>query len=352
MKIINLDFTRKIIANELRKTFCLKTFIILSFLLMTIINTGCDKNVDDDHAISENITQLTSSQNGASSQNPAFSPDGNYILFTRFINGYNKPPSEIVKINIATRVETIIIPAQSGAEHISVPGSAWVNGKICWSSDMAGASNEIYIANDDGTEIEQIRSHLESEGYYIEPVFNPLNTDKIIFEFGASDNDPHQIAIVELDKSNKVTFLTSNADFDDRLPNWSPDGQKILFQRSSAKADEWRINTADIDFSGTDPRLANESQIEQPDNSNCDNSWYFNGNYVLSSTEYNSEMPNIFAISINGGNPERITLSKTDEHGAPSSSPNGKLIAFESHEGEDEEYPSEIWIIEIPDALE
>jgi TolB protein len=320
--------------------------------MIALMSFACNK--DDEPNSQErldNAEQLTFSKNGESAQNPVFSPDGKYILFTRFKYGYNEPPSELVKINILTKEETIIIPAQSGVEHISAPGSSWVNGKICWSSDMAGQSNEIFIANDDGTGIIQVTNHPESAGYYIEPVFNPKNENKIVFEYGSSDEAPHQIAVVEIDKSNKVTIFSNDSDYDDRLPNWSPDGQKILFQRASAGDENWQIFVADINFTGTNPLLIDVTKISQPSTANTDNSWYYDNDYILSSTNYSSDMPNIFAIPINSGDPVRITNTNTNEDGAPSCSPNGKQVAFETHFGEDEEYPSEIWIIEISNIL-
>ena len=330
-------------------TLGFKSFLVL--LMFTLISVSCSNEDDDeDEPVTpvrlDNAVQLTFSQNGESTQNPAFSPDEKYILFTRFKNGYNEPPSELVKININTKEETIIIAAQTGVENISVPGSSWVNGKICWSSDMAGLSNEIYIANDDGTGIRQITNHPEADGYYIEPVFNPLDTNKIIFEYGSSDIAPHQIALVEMDENNKVTFLTNDPGFDDRLPNWSPDGQKILFQRATAGDENWQIYTAEPDFSGSEPLLKNIAKITQPAIANTDNSWDYDNNFILSSTKHNSVMPNIFAISVNAGNTVRITNTETNEDGAPSASPDGKYVAFETHPGEDEEFPSEIWLIQ------
>lgn len=216
---------------------------------------------------------------------------------------------------------------------------------------MAGQSNEIYTANDDGTGITKITDHPEAEGYYIEPVFNPQNTDKIVFEYGSSDTDPHHIAIVETDKGNKVTLLTDDPGFDDRLPNWSLDGQKILFQRAAAGDEDWQIYLAEIDFGGIDPVLNAVTKMPQPVNANTDNSWYCDNNYILSSTNYDSGMPNIFALPVAGGDPVRITHTNTNEDGAPSGSFSGKQFAFESHYGEDEKYPSEIWLIEIPTVL-
>jgi len=323
--------------------------VIAYLSIVIIISVSCvtDNEEPASQVRNDNAQQLTYSNDGESAQNPAFSPDGNYILFTRFINGYNNPPSELVKINISSGEETVIVAHQGNVEHINAPGSSWIDGKICWSSDLAGQSNEIYVANDDGSGIVQVTNHPESEGYYIEPVFNPVNTSKIIFETGISDNSPHGIAIVELDVNNRVTFLTGDSSYDDRLPNWSPDGQTILFQRAGSGSENWQIFTAEINFGGADPVLGNVTKINQPDAANTDNSWYYNNVQILSSTKYNSSMPSIYLLPINGDSPSRITNTDTNEDGAPSCSPDGKQVAFETHLGEDEEYPSEIWIIEI-----
>ena len=47
----------------------------------------------------------------------------------------------------------------------------------------------------------------------------------------------------------------------------------------------------------------------------------------------------------------RITFSDEREDGAPSVSPDGQWVAFESHRTEDENSPSDIWIIQIPEEL-
>lgn len=194
----------------------IKHFVCCAVLVLA--GSGC---VADNDPVSEvrndDAWRLTFSSGGESAQNPTFSPDGNFVLFTRFMDGYNNPPSELVKINIGTGEETVVIAASGDVENINSPGSSWINGRICWSSDMAGGTNEIYTADDNGTGVVQVTDHPESEGYYIEPVFNPVNTDKIVFEYGASDQPPHHIAIVEVDENSRVTLLTSDPDCDDRL---------------------------------------------------------------------------------------------------------------------------------------
>jgi TolB protein len=59
-------------------------------------------------------------------------------------------------------------------------------------------------------------------------------------------------------------------------------------------------------------------------------------------------MPNIYIVSTEGGEPLRVTHSDTAEDGAPSWSPGGRWIAFESHIVQDEDTPSALWIIAAP----
>jgi Tol biopolymer transport system component len=321
---------------------------LVSGVVLVLAGGSC---VTDDDPISEvrndDAERLTFSSVGESAQNPTFSPDGNYVLFTRFKEGYNDPPSELVKINIGTGEETVVIAAPGDAENINSPGSSWVGDRICWSSDMAGGTNEIYTANDDGSSVVQVTDHPESEGYYIEPVFNPADTDKIVFEYGASDQSPHHIAIVEVDENSRVTVLTQDPNCDDRLPDWSSDGRKILFQRADTGSENWQIYTAEVNYSSGSPVLENITKLQQPAAADTDNSWYCNDEYVLSSTSFSSAMPNIFLLPVDGSDPLRVTSTDTREDGAPSCSPDGSRIAFETHYGADEEYPSEIWIIEV-----
>lgn len=318
--------------------------ILVSGCIVSTPSSGNNQEIRIDGAI-----RITYSHGGVSCQNPAFSPTGEYILFTRFLNGYNKGPSELVKINIATLKEEILISTED-SDNVNVPGPSWINGIICWSSDRGGESDEIYIANDNGENMYQVTDHPEKDGYYIEPIFNPLNTDKIIFEYVPSDYAPHHIAIVETDKGNRVTVLTNDPNYDDRLPNWSFDGETILFQRADKGGDNWQIYTAKIVFNPV-PYLKDVIRIDQSHTHNTDNSWYINNKYILSSSDYNSQVPNIFAFSINGNKSVRITNFSENEDGAPSCSHSGEWIAFESHRGEDEEEPSDIWIIPAPSEL-
>ena len=283
-----------------------------------------------------------------SAQNPVFSPDDSSILYTRFMNGYNSGPSELVKVRIDGSHEQIIVPA-AGADNVNVPFGSWIGNKICFSSDRAGEADEIWMVNDDGSGLTQLTSHSEDdEVYYIEPVFNPENTNLIVFEYVRGENDStavHQIALLKI-KSGDIALLT-HGQFDDRLPSWSNDGKKIVFQRKEYGQDEgWSIYIADMDINASEP-LSNIRAISPGISDDTDCSWSTDGHYVLSSSNYGGlPVPNVFMFPVDAASlPVRETFCSLSEDGAPSQSHNGAWIAFESHKGDSEDMSSQIWII-------
>ena len=163
----------------------------------------------------------------------------------------------------------------------------------------------------------------------------------------------------------ELTQLTkrNGEDYDDRLPNWSPDGDRILFQRrfpndEDTDGDNWDIYVVDTD--GDDP--VNVSQAAEY--FNTDNSWSPDGEWMASSSRYPVEgdglpVPNIIAFFVpDTGSPGQVdppvrtTFSGDHEDGAPSVSPDGRRVAFESHRTSEEDSPTDIWIIRTPPGLQ
>ena len=320
-----------------------KTLIIITFFSFFLIS--CKKPETSVNRF-DNAIKITNVY-PQSCQNPCFSPDGEYLIYTRFINGYNLSPSEIVKIKTDGSNEQILI-SSANSGNVNVPFGSWVGNKICFASDRAGMADEIWIVNDDGSNLTQITSHSEDEGiYFIEPVFNPKNNKQIVFEYVEGEDDKtatHKIAYLDV-KTSEITLLT-NGDFDDRLPSWNNSGTKILFQRNEYGQNEtWEVYIADIDTENI--KLNNISLISYGYADYTDCSWSYDDEYIISSSMYNKiPVPNIWMFPLDTNKaPVRISNNNTYEDGAPTQSHDGKNIAFESHYGDTEEQSSEIWII-------
>ena len=202
-----------------------------------------------------------------SCQNPVFSPEGKEIIFTRFMKGYNQGPSEIVRLNIETGREEVIVKTEG--DNVNVPYGSWIGNKIIFSSDLEGIE-EIYSANDKGGDVNRLTKHDESEGSYIEPVYNPVNTKLIVFEH-ARETGEHSLRLLDLSTGGGFSDLTNPLEYDDRLPSFSPDGKSVSWQRTKVGEDNWRIYAAELVLAPKSG-LTNTRAIS-PGPDNTDNSW-------------------------------------------------------------------------------
>ncbi|MFQ5590380.1 MAG: TolB family protein [Phycisphaerae bacterium] len=305
----------------------------------------------------------------ASAQNVAFSPDGTLIVFTLFENGYNEGPARLCVAN-ADGSDAHYITPEEDQDNVNVPGAAWneVTDEIVFASDRQG-SDDIWAIRPDGSGLRRVTDHdpaaQDHPPYWIEPVWSP-DGQWVVFEAdiqAASETDQRGTIYKVRSDGTELTQLTRRLgeDVDDRLPNWSPDGEYILFQRrlphdQATDGDNWDIYVIDTDGDG----LLNVSNAGNK--FNTDNSWSPGGDWIASSSAYQESgdvlpHPNIIAFFVprtgDGptASPLRITFSDVHEDGAPSVSPDSQWVAFESHRSPDEQSPSDLWIIETPGAL-
>ncbi len=332
---------------------CKTALTTLLFLALIVSISSCSSNKDFFTKINNYETRndgairVTNCSGMNSCQNPVFSPDGKEIIFTRFMKGYNKGPSEIVRLNLETGREKVIVENES--DNVNIPYGSWIGNKIIFSSDREGI-DEIYSGNDGGGKVKRITAHYSFEGYYIEPAYNPVDTKLIIFEY-ARENGEHSLKLLDLASKGGLSDLTNSQEYDDRLPSFSPDGKSIAWQRTKIGQDNWRIYTADLDLQPK-PRLSNTRVITPAADSGhdyTDPSWLWNGKYLLASVSDSY----IGAFPLNKSQePIRITFSSNILDSAPSNSRDSRLAAFESRiDNENELNPSQIWIIRIPQKL-
>jgi TolB protein len=287
-------------------------------LILTLTILSCKKE-DDEPVIPEqrndNGIVLNISLSG-SLQNPAFSPNNNSIIFTRFINGYNIEPAEIYKFNLITEQLTLLVSDGSG--NINLPGASWNNGGIVFASTR-DPHDEIYLIPENGQSGDEIQITSRSNKVAYEPTLSP-NGEWIVFESHILDIETDGIiSKYKVDGSSSYVELTDQGD-DCRQPNWSPNDNKILYQRKiSGQWNIWIMNT-----DGT-----NKTQVTSNLGNCTDASFTTDGQSIIFSSDYQVNIANIYKISIEGTNPIKLTNFNGYDGATSISSDETKLI-FES----------------------
>lgn len=186
------------------------------------------------HADGSNLTRLTAT-NGVWDIDPAWSPDGSQIAFTRFYPTQN-------------REEIWIMNADGSNQHdIGIEG-----GSPKWSPDgtrliyhaRRDDDYDIYTCDADGDNEQAITSASTGE---IVPVWSSDGSQIVFVEVEGDLN--HTICIVDSNGTN-LRRLT-----DGGSPKWSPDGSVIAFH--SGPAEEWEVYIINTD--GTNRRQVTDS---------------------------------------------------------------------------------------------
>jgi len=319
--------------------------ISLLLLIVCILFAGCinDNSNDtqpqqnfhrDDEAYKVNISE------SGSLQNPAWSPDSKSILFTRFRNGYNEEPADLFIIDLVNNSTKTLVSDGSG--NINLPGSVWnsITHKIVFSSSRE-PHDEIFIIDENGNPGDEIKITDREDKVSYEPSFSP-DGQWVVFESHKLDVEGNGIITkYKIDGTESYQTLT-DIDDDCRQPNWSPAGNLILYQKfADGQWDIWVMNT-----NGT-----NHTKVTSGAGDKTDASFSPDGQWIVySSDEGELEFANLFIIPVSEGNSMRVTYHDDGYDGAPSWSPDGNKIAFESCTGDpDGSVGTTIWIIDVPE---
>lgn len=288
----------------------------------------------------DDATQI-SSTGGQSAQNPAFRDDGT-LAYTRWWGGYNKGGADIRLLRLSPAADTAVTSdgEQEGVQNVSLPGSIFrADGNLVYSSDRDSGVDRIWITGGVLIGGEPVAGTADLA---FEPTLSPDGASIAYERAVESDDAIHEIwRIAAAGTPGSATRLTGPATHD-RQPNWSPVGDKILFQ--SLRDGDWEIYAMGTDGSGV------LNVTASPETEDTDASWSPDGQWIVYSSdrrdaESRAGWANVWAIPAAGGTAVRVTLADAYD-GAPSWSPDGTKIAFESNRRANER--TSLFLITVP----
>ena len=305
-------------------------------LIDFIIFTGCGSNTgqQDTQSQREDGAYKLNIPLTGSLQNPAFSPDGENIVFTQFKNGYNKEPSDLYTYNLTTKKLTLIV--SNGSANVNLPGSSWNQNtnSIVYSSSQE-PHDEIYTVKADAPHHTMQVTQRDAYVAY-EPSFNPSG-DEIVFESHILDVEENGVIFKHQLNTSAYIPLTDLSG-DARQPNWSPMGDKILYQKFMDG--HWDIYT--INTNGN-----NAENITQGQGNSTDAIFSYDGQSIIYSSDYHANIANIYSVNLSSKSYTQLTNSNT-YNGAPSLAPNGKTLIFESSKNDpDNSAGTSIWLLNL-----
>jgi TolB protein len=306
-------------------------------VLVATASLGCGEQQSD--GMREDGAWLVDIDVSGSLQNAAWSPAGDALVVTNFTKRYNEGSADLLVIDEESgEVRTLV---SDGSTNVNLPGSAW-NASIeaIVFSSARDPHDEIYAIDDGGSTGEEWQITEREDDVAYEPTFSP-NGEWVVFESHLLDVEGNGIVTkFRADGSGDYIALTGGDD-DCRQPNWSPAGDKILYQRFDGS--RWEIWVMNDDGTGV-------QQVTDGPGDKTDASFSPDGDWIVySSDEGGLDLANLFVIPTVGG--ESIRITEWDGYdGAPSWSPDGSKIAFESYDGDPDDSPgTRIFVIEAPD---
>jgi TolB protein len=193
-----------------------------------------------------------------------------------------------------------------------------IPGQIVFHSGRSG-NLDIYTMNADGTDVRRLT---DSPARDFEPDWSP-DGQSIVFSSDRDDPENSQLYVMDADGGNQRALMPFiAADF--VSPRWSPDGEWILMHSNQMIDGQPWFEVYRVRADGTE--LANLSST--PGN-NFRADWSPDGTRIVFVSERDGNRE-LYVMNADGSNQVRLTNSQADDN-RPRWSPDGKTILFESN---------------------
>jgi Tol biopolymer transport system component len=208
---------------------------------------------------------------------------------------------------------------------------AGANGKIAFDSlrgvnpqcSIPNCNFDIYAMNPDGSGMTQLTTN---PAYDREPAWSADGT-KIAFVSSRDDPNPggcspciREIYVMNADGTGQTRVTTDS--LVDENPSWSPDGQKIVFQRTDTdcfQGGDLTVHVVNADGTG-ETEIANGASP----------GWSPDGQKIL---VYSPCTNSMFTVNPDGSHPGPLPVSAPFGFGAPSWAPDGMTLAYSKASG-------------------
>lgn len=330
---------------------------VAALLALSMSAAGDGRREDHARSVRSDGAQLVYRTTGSvSAQNPAPSPDGRWILFTRYVDGYDGHSGGLWKVPSGGGPARPVLD-RYGATNVNA-SSSWARGEVAFADTAASLDGDIWTVAADGSGPRRLTNAGATAGHaYQEPTFASdgatIAFEDDVDDSRSSDGYVGALAVVARSGGPSRRILTSG---DNRLPVWSPDGTRILFQRRTTLTGDGGYHLYTIHPDGTQLRQVT-GQTSSGDHCDSDASWSPDGRWILDSAWYGSAggcpdgdaEPKIYLVSVEGARTVQVTTNPDEEDGAPAMSPDGRWIYFESHRADrDDDSPAQLWRIRAP----